>query len=422
VAPTKESHSTLTADDGTYRLEHLPKKPKLTLRCSQVGYSPNPNEAEIAFKNGTAKWDVHLFLANGNKDYLKAAADRLLTINDPDKIVEAKFVADNAGAEGRVIIATELREMIRAHGSNAGLQELAGVFHVNQLPPVPQPPGTNANTESAQAPAPAPRTEDAQADNPPPPATAPNPPSNYETASYGETAITRSLESQYTLTKATADRSDIVTAGSILTLQKDGLLMFSTAISTPPVNTYRGGKISAGLSGLFCDQCKTEPGDSDRGLARRKFVAGEKFWVTKIFLRDNALYFELLSDPYADVRYYSLLKFPLPRGSKQSIGEISKMVAEVLKVQPEDNPAAGGNSLVAEAAAPAQPVAPIAPPPPPADAPPAAPRTLALGQTKEQVIAAFGQPSKIVKLGTKEIYYYPDMKITFVNGKVTDVQ
>ena len=37
-------------------------------------------------------------------------------------------------------------------------------------------------------------------------------------------------------------------------------------------------------------------------------------------------------------------------------------------------------------------------------------------------MAIFGQPSKVVKLGTKEIDVYPDMKVTFVNNKVTDVQ
>jgi hypothetical protein len=67
-------------------------------------------------------------------------------------------------------------------------------------------------------------------------------------------------------------------------------------------------------------------------------------------------------------------------------------------------------------------MAPIAPPPPPADAPPPAPKTIALKQTKDEVVANFGQPTKVVKLGTKEIDYYPDMKVTFVNSKVTDVQ
>jgi len=65
---------------------------------------------------------------------------------------------------------------------------------------------------------------------------------------------------------------------------------------------------------------------------------------------------------------------------------------------------------------------PIAPPPPPPDEPAAAPPTISLGQTKDQVKAAFGTPDRVVKLGTKEIEYFKDMKVTFVNGKVTDVQ
>lgn len=61
----------------------------------------------------------------------------------------------------------------------------------------------------------------------------------------------------------------------------------------------------------------------------------------------------------------------------------------------------------------------IAPPPPPSDAPPP---TIALGQTKDQVTAAFGQPLREANLGAKEIFYYKDMKVTFTNGKVSDVQ
>ncbi|MGA3264052.1 MAG: hypothetical protein ABSC47_08405 [Terracidiphilus sp.] len=55
----------------------------------------------------------------------------------------------------------------------------------------------------------------------------------------------------------------------------------------------------------------------------------------------------------------------------------------------------------------------------PADTPPP---TIAIGQTKDQVIAAFGQPIKIAKLGVKEIFYYKDMKVTFTNGKVSNVE
>jgi outer membrane protein assembly factor BamE (lipoprotein component of BamABCDE complex) len=67
-------------------------------------------------------------------------------------------------------------------------------------------------------------------------------------------------------------------------------------------------------------------------------------------------------------------------------------------------------------------MAPIPPPPPPPDAPPPQPKTIALGQTKAQVVAIFGQPQKVANLGTKEIYYYPDMKVVLVKGKVSDIQ
>jgi hypothetical protein len=67
----------------------------------------------------------------------------------------------------------------------------------------------------------------------------------------------------------------------------------------------------------------------------------------------------------------------------------------------------------------ATPLPDIAPPPPPPDAPPP---TITIGQTKEQVTAAFGQPLKMAKVGVKEILYYKDMKVTFTNGKVSNVE
>ena len=42
--------------------------------------------------------------------------------------------------------------------------------------------------------------------------------------------------------------------------------------------------------------------------------------------------------------------------------------------------------------------------------------------TPEQVEAALGKPDKKVNLGAKQIYVYKDMKITFKDGKVSDVQ
>jgi hypothetical protein len=51
-----------------------------------------------------------------------------------------------------------------------------------------------------------------------------------------------------------------------------------------------------------------------------------------------------------------------------------------------------------------------------------APKTISLGQTIAEVVDILGQPVTIVNLGSKVIYTYKDLKITFVDGRVTDVQ
>jgi hypothetical protein len=252
-------------------------------------------------------------------------------------------------------------------------------------------------------------------------------------------SIQQKLESDFTLSKAAADKSDIVTPGAVLVLKKDGLLMSATTTGSAASNTYKDGKISQGMwkiakmpgfGGLVSHS------GANTTVTTRTFVAGEKFWVTKITVHDDGIVLELLSDPISDVRYYSTLKFPLNKGTLPSPEQADSSVGEVLKVQPDEaaddkgskgdkggkQPAAT-NAAPAEAAAPPPaPMAPIAPPPPPTDAAPAAPKTIALKQTKDEVQANFGPPTKVVKLGTKEIDYYPDMKVTFVNNKVTDVQ
>lgn len=246
------------------------------------------------------------------------------------------------------------------------------------------------------------------------------------------TALEQKLESQYALTKTTADRSDIVTAGAVLVLQKDNLLMNKISASIPPTNTYKDGKFSQGLMGaLACKWCRKFPGSSQTPTDNRFFVKGEKFWVTKIEIKEDGVVFDLYTDPISDERYYSLLKFPFPKGSTPDPDKILSEVAEVVTVQADDasngQQGAGKDQQAAPAAAPAPAapaaaMAPIAAPPPPTDAPPAQPKTIAVGQTKDMVTANFGQPSKVVKLANKEIDYYPDMKVTFVKDKVTDVQ
>ena len=262
-------------------------------------------------------------------------------------------------------------------------------------------------------------------------------------------SIQNKLLSQINLTKTTADRSDIVTAGDVLVLQKDGLMMCSTASAYAYSNTYDNGVLTSNQKNRAKDAAMSgtksailghfnlgggsSPTDAaNNACASRKFVAGEKFWVTGIVTQKDGILVSTYSDPYPDssgnqVRYYGEIKFTFPKGPVPQVDEFVRTVSEVITVQPaegqgdqgnQSNQGSQGGQPAAAPAAPAPP-ADIAPPPSPADTPPP---TIALGQKKDDVIAAFGQPTKIVKLGVKEIFYYKDMKVTFTNGKVSNVE
>ena len=56
----------------------------------------------------------------------------------------------------------------------------------------------------------------------------------------------------------------------------------------------------------------------------------------------------------------------------------------------------------------------------PADGP--APGTVTLGMTPAEVEAILGRPKNTVDLGAKKIHVYGALKVTFLNGRVSDVQ
>ncbi len=288
-------------------------------------------------------------------------------------------------------------------------------------------------------------------------------------------AIQQKLESEYALTQATADNTDIVTAGAVLVLStkrggsNSNVVMVPVSSTNFYQNIYIDGKITQNATvakakkakGFFDRATKvgsiipgvggaataaggasSTAGDaaSAAGNAEpRTFVPGEKMWVTKIDVRDDSVVFSLFSDAYNNVRYKANLAFQFAKGSALSPDLVDKTVAEVFKVQPAEDKKADGQQQQAPAGGQQQQQAPVnapppapaapepaavipPPPPPPADAPQAPPTTTSLGQTVDKVVADMGQPVKIVKLGTKQIYYYKDLKVIFVNGKVTDVQ
>jgi hypothetical protein len=221
--------------------------------------------------------------------------------------------------------------------------------------------------------------------------------------------IQKRLAAEFKRTKMTADHSDIATAGSVLDLHKDGLVMCSTAAIASPTNTYKNGTISFGFGANMAWGMALAPANQQTtAIPQRKFVTGEKFWVTDYAVKPDGVVFQFYSDPYNDVRYYGQLKFPFVKNVAPPADDMMKTIEEVITAEADTQEAAPADNA--------------APPQEAAAQPAAAPKTIALGQTTDQVIEILGQPQKIVNLGAKQMYFYPDMKVIFTNGKVTDVQ
>jgi hypothetical protein len=230
-------------------------------------------------------------------------------------------------------------------------------------------------------------------------------------------AVKAATLAKYHVTQATADHSDIVTAGDQITFLKSGMIMFP---ATSPVHTlsWHDGKFTAGGFTAFA----MVSGAAANANQSRTFVSGEKCWLVDVNVKPDGLYLDLLTDPINDVRYRGVIKIPADK--KQPMPPPDVMLAHVAEIL-SAAPAAPQQNVAAAEPPPAPlppPPPPIAPPPPPPDQPTAPPPTISLGQTKAQVQASFGPPDRVVKLAAKEIEYFKDMKVTFVNGKVTDVQ
>ncbi len=102
-----------------------------------------------------------------------------------------------------------------------------------------------------------------------------------------------------------------------------------------------------------------------------------------------------------------------PNGAAELDQQAAQGAQEEQKVVAEVNAPDGGDVSSAQPS----PIGALAP-----AARPSGPITIAIGQTPEQVVAGKGEPLTKLNFGNKVIYKYPDMKIIFVSGKVSDVQ
>jgi hypothetical protein len=230
------------------------------------------------------------------------------------------------------------------------------------------------------------------------------------------------LEAQYKTSTVLTD-GNVQNPGTVLVIQQNGVLGVSLADAAIPPATCKEGilhKPGAGIKFMSGVAAGMGPNSKGGGQDTRPFPVGDKVYILKldVNVKKDRIAFVVAecascngTDP--STAYKAAVSFDFAKGSlaNMDVPEVEDAIAKVFTFDTS-----------ATAAQPGQPEPQKEPAVAQSAPPPAAPPSIQLGQTIDQVVAAIGQPEKIADLGTKKIYTYKDLKVIFVNGVVSDVQ
>ena len=244
------------------------------------------------------------------------------------------------------------------------------------------------------------------------------------------------LKAQYTLVKMgwNSGGPALVEEGTVLVIKKDGILSVPYG-DQPVVTKYQDGTVrSPSASAMGARGSMRKVGKLQN---TQVFQVGERVYPSRIAVnlpKDQVIISVVACDACNNVSpttfYKADVVFQFPKGTlaTTSLSQVEDTITELLNI--DDSPgdqggAQGGNGTGTGNAnaydndqqtgkqgggvEQAQQQAPE-------------PQQIEKGQTPDQVKAVLGQPDKIVNFGSKQIFIYKDLKVTFLNGKVLDVQ
>lgn len=131
----------------------------------------------------------------------------------------------------------------------------------------------------------------------------------------------------------------------------------------------------------------------------RMLKVGEKVYITKLKLTPAVIQMELLTEDQTvlgdgrSTRYRAEVTFHIDTSNPASKADDVKKQIDPILMESSSASAAASQS-----------------------------KTVNLGMTIDQVTQALGNPDKTINLGPKTIFVYKDIKVVFVDSKVTDVQ
>jgi hypothetical protein len=235
-------------------------------------------------------------------------------------------------------------------------------------------------------------------------------------------SLQEQLNAQYKVAKMKSGfgGATVVEAGTVLAVQKAGVLSVpSTTMSTCSAK-FQDNTLHPSVG--FC-------------AAMFKNISsylqtGSKVYPLKIEvnLEKEKISFEVVacdscngSDSSTSMKGGVVFQFPKGYLQTASAGAVEDTIGQVFSISSDgqnggqsDDQSAGQNQAEPQAQGGQQAAQPAAQQ--------AEPQTIQLGQTTDQVLAVLNKPEKIVNLGPKQIFVYRDLKVTFVDGKVSDVQ
>jgi uncharacterized membrane protein YgcG len=251
------------------------------------------------------------------------------------------------------------------------------------------------------------------------------------------------LKAQYTLVKMGSDTSGaaVVEQGTILVIKKGGILSVPNSDQSILVTKYEGGVVHSPNT-LLSKGIGFGMKKFGKEQTTRLMQVGEKVYPSKIAVnvpKDQVTMSIIACDSCNNVSpttfYHADVVFQFGHGSlaTTSPSQVEDTIATLLAIDDSGdqggngngnsngngngnggNDQQGGNQQGGGGGGGGGGQAQQGPPP--------EPQQIEKGQTPDQVKAALGVPDKIVNLGPKQIYVYKDLKVTFLNGKVSDVQ
>jgi hypothetical protein len=241
------------------------------------------------------------------------------------------------------------------------------------------------------------------------------------------------LQKKYLVTEMTPDHAQITKDGTTMVMKTAGI--YSVPITTMmvvPDNKVVDGKVQA--PNMFLRVTLTKVG-------AHVLQTGDKVYITKLDSKGDVLQFTVVTVDELDVqgqdakkKYDANVSFHFKKGylGEAPPEEVEQAIESVMAPDEGGDQGGGNDSATAQqqpsppqrqapqqqAPAP-RPVAPAAPAP---AAPAGPPPTISIGESSSQVLQAMGMPLQMIDLGKKKTYVYKNMKIVFIDDKVSDVQ